>query len=71
MARKWMAKAFADSKKGVFKAKAERAGKSTREFAEEHKGGSGKTAAQARLALAGMNAKHGGKSRGERWYGSS
>ena len=68
MARKWMAKAFANAH-GQFKAKAERAGESTRAFAEEHKGGSGKTAAQARLALAGMNAKH-GKSRGERWYGA-
>ena len=68
MARKWMAKAFANAH-GQFKAKAARAGESTREFAEEHKGDSGKTGAQARLALAGMNAKH-GKSRGEKWYGS-
>lgn len=65
--KKWMKKAFSNAH-GQFKAKAKRAGESTREFAQEHKGDSGKTGKQARLALAGMNANH-SKSRGERWYG--
>jgi hypothetical protein len=44
--------------KGVFKAAAARAGKSTREYAEEKKHASGKTGARARLALAFMSANH-------------
>ena len=36
---------------GQFRAKAEAAGESTHSYAEEHKGDSGKTGAQARLAL--------------------
>ena len=63
----WMNKAFAGSH-GQFKAKAERAGKSTRAFAEQEKDAGGKTGKQANLALAGMNANHGKKSRSERWY---
>lgn len=66
-ARKWMKKAFANSH-GQFKAKAEKAGMSTRAFAEKEKGAGGKIGKQANLALAGMNANH-TKSRGERWYG--
>ena len=49
----------ASGHKGVFKAAAERAGKSTREYAEEKKHASGKTGQRARLALAFMGAKHG------------
>lgn len=65
--RKWIKKATANAH-GQFAAKAKRAGKSTREFAREHAGDSGKTGKQARLAetLMGMNK---GKSRSERWYG--
>lgn len=44
--------------KGVFKAAAERAGKSTHEFAEEKKHASGKVGRRARLALAFESAKH-------------
>lgn len=44
--------------KGIFKRAAERAGKSTREYAEEEKHASGKTGKRARLALAFMSAKH-------------
>jgi hypothetical protein len=42
---------------GAFKAKAEAAGKTTREFASEHSGDSGKLGDQARLAqtLMGMH----------------
>ena len=55
MAKKWMAKAFANSH-GQFKAKASAAGESTRQYAEEHKHSAGKTGKQARLALVGMKA---------------
>ena len=53
---------------GSFKKAAERAGKTTREFAAEHAGDSGKMGQKARLAetLMGMNK---GKSRSEKWYG--
>lgn len=60
MAKKWIQKATANSH-GQFKAKAEAAGKSTHEFAEEHKGSKGKTGKQARLALALMGTHHGKK----------
>ena len=59
--KKWMQKAFANSH-GQFKAKAKRAGESTREFAE-HALGKGshattKTKRQAALAERGMEAHH-------------
>lgn len=44
--------------KGVFRAAAQRAGKSTHEFAEEHKHSSGTTGKRARLALAFEKARH-------------
>lgn len=43
---------------GVFKKAAERAGKSTHEFAESHKHASGKTGRRARLALAFESMRH-------------
>jgi hypothetical protein len=45
--------------KGVFKEAAARAGKSTSEFAQEHKHDSGKTGNRARLALAFASARRG------------
>lgn len=45
--------------KGVFKRAAERAGKSTAEFAEEHAHDSGKLGRRARLAKAFASARHG------------
>jgi hypothetical protein len=45
--------------KGVFKAAAQRAGMSTRAYAEKKKHASGKVGRRARLALAFMSAKHG------------
>ena len=58
----WMAKESKREKhagtKGVFKAAAQRAGKSTQEYAEQEKHASGKTGRRARLALAFMGAKH-------------
>lgn len=60
MAKHWMKKAFANAH-GQFKAKAEKAGKSTSAFAKEHEHDSGKTGKQARLAEVGMKASRG-------WY---
>lgn len=63
MAEKWMQHVSAGIKrrgtKGVFKAAAQRAGMSTRAYAEKKKHASGKTGRRARLALAYMSAKHG------------
>lgn len=53
MAKHWIKKATANAH-GQFRRKAEKAGESTRSFADEHKGDSGKTGKQARLALALM-----------------
>jgi hypothetical protein len=62
MANRWMQKAADSIKshgtKGVFKAAAHKAGKSTHEFAEEHRHSSGKIGKRARLALAFSKAKH-------------
>lgn len=62
--KKWMSKAFANAH-GQFKAKAERAGQSTRAFAQHvlRPGSTAttKTKRQAALAERGMAAKHGGK----------
>lgn len=52
--KKWIAKAVAKHP-GVFRAKAEKAGQSTRRYAAEHKSDSGKPGAQARLALTLMS----------------
>jgi hypothetical protein len=48
----------ASGHKGIFKAAAQRAGKSTQEFADEHKHDSGTLGKRARLALAFMDSKH-------------
>ena len=58
--KKWMKQAFANAH-GQFKAKAEAAGESTREFAHEHEHSKGRLGRQARLAEVGMNAHHGKK----------
>ena len=62
MADKWMQDESEREKhagtKGVFSGAAARAGKSTREYAEEKKSAPGKTGKRARLALAFMSAKH-------------
>lgn len=58
--KKWVKKAT-ENAHGQFRAKAERAGKSTREFAKEHEHDSGKTGAQARLAETLMGMNHGKK----------
>ena len=60
MAKKnWIKKAVPASRKGVFRKKAEAAGKTTRQFAAEHAGDSGTLGAEARLAktLMGMGGK--------------
>lgn len=60
--KKWMKEAFANAH-GQFKEKADKAGKSTKEFAKEHEHDSGKAGKQARLAEAGMSANHSKKSK--------
>lgn len=57
--KKWVQKAIPESHKGVFKAKAEKAGETTREYASEHAGDSGKLGKEARLAqtLMGLGKK--------------
>lgn len=66
--RKWI-KAATENSHGQFAAKAKAAGKTTREFASEHAGDSGKIGKQARLAetLMGMNK---GGDRAAKRYGS-
>lgn len=63
MAEKWMQKVSEGIKKrgtkGVFAAAAERAGMSTRAYAEKHKHSGGTIGRRANLALAYMSAKHG------------
>ena len=62
MAEKWMQGVSKGIKKagheGVFRRAAERAGKSTAEFADEHAHDSGKLGRRARLAKAFASAKH-------------
>jgi len=60
--KKWIAGATSNAH-GQFRKKAEAAGESTRQFAAEHAGDSGKTGKQARLAetLMGMHKKR-------KWY---
>lgn len=53
--KRWIQKAT-EGAHGQFRAKAERAGESTRQFAHQHKGDSGKTGEQARLAINLMGA---------------
>ncbi len=62
MANRWMQKVSSGIKRrgteGVFSGAAHRAGKSTHEFAEEHKSSAGKIGKRARLALAFSKARH-------------
>jgi hypothetical protein len=64
MAEKWMQREASREKhagtKGVFKAAAQRAGMSTRAYAEKKEHAPGKTGQRARLALVYMSAKHHG-----------
>lgn len=48
--KNWIKKAVPKERRGVFKAKAEAAGKSTSAFAKEHAGDKGKLGKEARLA---------------------
>lgn len=57
--KKWMAGAFKNAH-GQFRAKAKAAGMGTEAYAEKERGAKGRTGEQARLALAGMHAHHGG-----------
>ncbi len=53
--QKWIQQAVPADRKGVFKAKAEAAGKSTAEYAQENKHASGTLGNQARLAMTLMH----------------
>lgn len=64
MAKKWIKNAINPEHKGELKAKAERAGESTAEFAHKHASGDSKTAKQSRLALTLMSMHHGKKKEG-------
>lgn len=55
--KNWVKKAVPKERRGIFKAKAEAAGKSTREFAAEHKNDGGKLGKEARLAQTLMSMK--------------
>ena len=69
MAKKKWIKQATENAHGQFRRKAEKAGESTREFAEEHKGDSGKTGKQARLALALMKSQPSAKKMRSKMYG--
>ena len=66
--KNWIKGAVKPANKGKFKAKAEAAGETTREFASEHKGDSGKLGQEARFAenVMGLSKK---KKRTEIMYG--
>jgi len=68
--RKWVKKAV-ENAHGQFAAKAEHAGKTTREFASEHAGDKGKLGKQARLAetLMKMHKKTSSKHMISKMYG--
>jgi hypothetical protein len=59
--KRWIQKAVPKARKGVFKAKAEAAGKTTREYAAEHAGDKGTLGKEARLAETLMGMHHGKK----------
>ena len=60
MAKKKWVQAATKNAHGQFRRKAEAAGKTTREYAEEEQGASGTTGKQARLALTLMGMHHKG-----------
>lgn len=56
--KRWIKSAINPEHKGQFKEKAEKSGKSTKEFAEEHMHSKGKIGKQARLAATLMGMHH-------------
>lgn len=56
--KNWIKKAVPQERRGVFKAKAQAAGKTTRAFASEHAGDSGTLGKEARLAENLMGMRH-------------
>ena len=58
MGGKWMQDAVKPSRKGVFKAKAERAGMSTQAYAAKEAGAPGRLGKEARLAQTFAKANH-------------
>jgi hypothetical protein len=56
--KNWVKKAVPESRNGVFKAKAERAGETTREYAKKKESAPGKLGKEARLAETLMGMPH-------------
>lgn len=70
MKKKWIKGAIVPSHEHAFKAKAEHAGETTREFAKEHAGDADETGKQARLAETLMKMRHpGSKKMIKKMYG--
>lgn len=57
MMHKWIQKAVKPENRGIFKQKAEKAGKSTAEYADEKSSAPGKLGKEARFAKTMMNLK--------------
>ena len=66
--KKWIKSAVPESHKGIFGAKAERAGMSTHEYAEKEKNAGGTVGKEANLALTFEGMRHKKKSRSETLY---
>lgn len=69
--KKWIKGVIPESHKGLFKKKAEKAGKTTREFAEEHDKDGGKLGKEANLAetLMKMHSRRNSKHMIRQMYG--
>jgi transcription antitermination factor NusA-like protein len=67
--KKWIKKALNPEHKGLFKEKAEHAGKSTKEYAEEKSSAPGKLGKEARLAKSLMGMHKGGHNLRKKMYG--
>lgn len=66
--RNWI-KSATENSHGQFRAKAEAAGETTKQYAQEHKNDAGKTGKQARLALNLMKASNSAKTMRSKMYG--
>ena len=66
--KNWVQKAVPKERRGVFKAKAERAGETTKQFASEHAGDKGTLGKEARLAETLMGMPHKRKKKHETIY---
>ncbi len=67
----WAKEAVPENRKGVFREKAEKAGKSTSEFAKEHRDSPGKLGKEARLAETFSKMRKHGKKKTRRTHSRS